>query len=152
MWIPAALVVVMGMGAWWHWVGDEFSVATLTPHWNIKDVIFWSVIIFAFGGSGVRRSGGEIQDAQRRCRTIFLAGLTITACHVIGTFCVLVALPNGQVSNLDGLVEAIERTAERLGGWHSVTLVAAVLIVIGNIGGCGVSGGCGEVAVCGGDR
>ena len=137
MWIPAALVVVMGMVAWWRFgSATTFSVATLTPHWNLKDVIFWSVIIFAFGGAeSASFLAGEIKDARKTMpRAIFLAGLTITACYVIGTFCVLVALPSGQVSNLDGLVEAIERTAVRLGGWHSVTLVAAVLIVIGNIG------------------
>jgi amino acid transporter len=46
---------------------------------------------------------------------------------------VLLALPSAEAGNLDGLVQAIDRTAVRL-GLHGVTSSAAALIAISNIG------------------
>jgi amino acid transporter len=64
---------------------------------------------------------------------LLIAGFTIAFCYILGTFCVLLALPSAEASNLDGLVQAIERTSERL-GLHGVTSTAAALIAISNIG------------------
>ncbi|MEQ1473610.1 MAG: APC family permease, partial [Candidatus Acidiferrum sp.] len=66
-------------------------------------------------------------------RALLIAGLTISLCYILGTFCVLLALPSSETSNLDGLVQAIDRSAVRL-GLHGVTSTAAALIAISNIG------------------
>jgi len=51
MWIPAVIVIVMG-GIALHRFGsaNAFTLHTMTPSLHFKDVIFWSLLVFAFGG------------------------------------------------------------------------------------------------------
>ena len=136
MWIPALMIVVMGFIAWWRFgSATSFHAPALLPSLHLRDIIFWSTLIFAFGGSeSASFISGEIKNPRRTIpRALLIAGLTISFCYILGTFCVLLALPSGEISNLDGLVQAIERTALRL-GWHGATPTAAALIAISNIG------------------
>jgi amino acid transporter len=136
MWIPLLMVVVMGLIAWSRFgSATSFHGAALVPSTHLRDIIFWSMLIFAFGGcESASFLAGEIKDPRRTIpRALLIAGLTISVCYILGTFCVLLALPSGKISNLDGLVQAIERTAMRL-GLHGVTSTAAALIAISNIG------------------
>jgi amino acid transporter len=69
-WIPAMVLIVLGTLSWrLHGAATAITPATLMPGTNLKDVIFWSTIAFAFGGveSG-STMGGEIQDARRTVR------------------------------------------------------------------------------------
>jgi glutamate:GABA antiporter len=137
MWVPSLMVVVMGLVAWARFgSATSFPTSALVPRMQLRDMIFWTTIIFAFGGSeSASFLAGEIKNPRRTIpRAMLVAGLTIAICYIVGTFCVLLALPSGQISNLDGLVEAIERTAARLGGWHAVTISAAALIAVSNVG------------------
>ena len=95
----------------------------------------WSTLIFAFGGcESASFLAGEIKNPRRTIpRALLIAGLTISLCYILGTFCVLLALPSNETSNLDGLVHAIDRTAVRL-GVHGITSTAAALIAISNVG------------------
>jgi amino acid transporter len=137
MWIPALMVVVMGLVAWARFgSASSFRSVDLLPSTHLRDMIFWSTIIFAFGGAeSASFLGGEIKNPRRTIPVALLtAGLTISFCYIVGTFCVLLALPSNEISNLDGLAQAIERTATRLGGLHGVMPAAAALIAISNIG------------------
>jgi amino acid transporter len=81
--------------------------------------------------------GGEIKNPRKTVPwAIFFAGITVAFCYIIGTLGVLVALPSGEVSNLQGLVQAVAKTVERVGyGW---TLpVAAFLICLSNVSAAG---------------
>ena len=136
MWIPALMVVVMGFVAWSRFgSATSFHGTALLPSTHLRDIIFWSTLIFAFGGcESASFLAGEIKNPRRTIpRALLIAGLTISLCYILGTFCVLLALPSSETSNLDGLVQAIERTAVRL-GLHGVTSTAAALIAISNIG------------------
>ena len=80
------------------------------PSTNLKDVIFWSTIAFAFGGveSG-STMGEEIQDARRTVpRAVLTAGAAMTVLYIAGTLSVLLALPSGQISGLQGIMQAIQ--------------------------------------------
>ena len=62
MWIPAVIVIVMG-GIAWHRFGsaNPFTLHTMTPSLHFKDIIFWSLLVFAFGGCETGSFlGGEI--------------------------------------------------------------------------------------------
>jgi amino acid transporter len=136
MWIPALMVVVMGLVAWSRFgSATSFHGAALLPGTHLRDIIFWSTLIFAFGGcESASFLAGEIRNPRRTIpRALLIAGLTISFCYILGTFCVLLALPSSETSNLDGLVQAIDRTAGRL-GLQGVTSTAAALIAISNIG------------------
>jgi amino acid transporter len=51
MWIPVLIIVGMGLIAW-HRFGPatSFAPSALVPSFRLRDVLFWSVLIFAFAG------------------------------------------------------------------------------------------------------
>jgi glutamate:GABA antiporter len=139
MWIPVLIVIVLGLFAWRQFgPANSFSRHALTPTTHLQDMVFWSVIIFAFLGSeSASLMAEEIKDARRNIpRALLVAGMTVAFSYMLGTLAVLLALPSAESSNLDGLAQAIERTCLRLqiGG---VTGVAALLITFSNIGAAG---------------
>jgi len=139
MWIPAGIVIVMGMIAW-HRFGSAtaFTLHSMKPSTHLNDIIFWSVLTFALGGCETASfMGDEIKDPRRQVpRALLLAGVTITVCYILGTICVLLALPSNQVSDLQGLVQAISKTAARV-GLPGILPVAAFLIALSNVGAAG---------------
>jgi amino acid transporter len=60
----------------------------------------------------------------------------VTICYILGTICVLLALPSSQVNSLQGLVQAVSATATRV-GFPGVLPLAPFLIALSNIGSAG---------------
>ena len=60
MWIPVGIVIVMGLIAW-HRYGSatSFTLHSMTPSVHFNDIIFWSVLTFAFGGCETASFMGE---------------------------------------------------------------------------------------------
>jgi amino acid transporter len=139
MWAPVGIVIVMGLIAW-HRYGSatQFTLHSMTPSTHLNDLIFWSVLTFAFGGCETASlMGDEIKNARRTIPLALLtAGVTVTICYILGTVCVLLALPSTQVNSLQGLVQAVSATAARV-GFPGVLPVAAFLIALSNIGAAG---------------
>ena len=138
-WIPALLLIGLGIVAW-----NRFGSATpmqagaFVPSTSLKDVIFWSTIAFAFGGveSG-STMGDEIQDPRRTVpRAILTAGVITTVLYMAATLSVLLALPKAQVSGLQGIMQAIQAMTNRIGlGW--LAPVVAALVTLNALGGVG---------------
>jgi amino acid transporter len=139
MWIPVGIVVVMGLIAW-HRYGSatSFTLHSMTPSTHINDLIFWSVLTFAFGGCETASfMGEEIKNARRTIPLALLSGgVTVTVCYILGTVCVLLALPSTEVNSLQGLVQAVSKTATRV-GYPGILPLAAFLIALSNIGAAG---------------
>jgi glutamate:GABA antiporter len=139
MWIPVLIVISMGLIAW-HRFGSATSFAphALIPSLHFQDIIFWSVLTFAFGGCETASfMGEEIKNPRRTVPlALFFAGLTVAFCYIMGTVGVLLALPHAEVSNLQGLMQAISKTADRV-GWQAVIPVAGFLIALSNLGAAG---------------
>ena len=139
MWIPVLIVIGMGLLAY-HRFGSAttFSLHTMTPSVRLDDIIFWSVLTFAFGGCETASfMAEEIKNARRTIPlALFAGGLTVAFCYIIGTVCVLLALPSSEVSPLQGLVQAIAKTSDRV-GLPFFLPVAAFLIALSNIGASG---------------
>jgi len=139
MWIPVAILVVMGLIAW-HRYGSatSFTLHSMTPSTHFNDIIFWSVLTFAFGGCETASfMGEEIKNPRRSIPfALLVGGVTVTLCYILGTAALLLALPSSEVSNLQGLVQAISKTASRV-GFPGVLPVAAFLIALSNIGAAG---------------
>jgi len=136
MWLPALIVIVMGFVAFSRFgSATEFTVETMTPSTQIKDMIFWASLAFALSGSEAASfMGGEIKDSRRTIpRALLCAGAIIVFCYVMGTIAVLLAIQPGEVNTLQGLIQAGALTAQKL---EMVWIVAplAFLITIGNIG------------------
>ena len=136
MWIPVGMVVVMGAIAWWQsGSATSFRPSSVYPSVQPRDIVFWNTFIFAFIGCEASSiMAEEIKEPRRTIpRGLLLAGLTIAACYILGTICILLVQPASETSNLDGLVQAIERTSAHFGvsGLHQT---AAALIAVSNIG------------------
>src|SRR6266496_480294 len=135
MWIPAAIILVMGVLAW-HRSGsaNSFDLHSMAPRMQLKGMMFWSLLIFAFGGSETASFlGAEIKRTKRTLPFALLAGgFTVAVCYVLGTLGVLLALPAGEVGNLQGLMQAVARTAERV-GFNHVVPVTAFLIALSSV-------------------
>ncbi len=135
MWTPAAIIVVMGVIAG-HKFGsaNAFTLHSMLPSTQLKDMMFWAILIFAFGGSETASfMGAEIREPKRTVPTALLtAGLTVALCYILGTVGVLLALPAGEASSLQGLMQAVARTASRI-GFVPATRITALLITLSNI-------------------
>lgn len=139
-WIPMAVLIGMGFVA-----AAKFGSATpitahsLMPSFGLKDMIFWATL--AFGYSGLEAGsfmGEEIEDPRRTVpRAVLIAGLIIPAIYILGTLAILLALPQAQTTGLQGIMDAIVRTGDRV-GLAGLGPFAAVLIVLSAMGGVGV--------------
>jgi amino acid transporter len=139
MWIPVGIIITMGAVAWHRYgAATSFTVRSMIPSTHLNDIIFWSVLIYAFTGcEAASLMGGEIKNARRAIPwALFIAGVTVTLCYIVGTMSVLWALPASEVGNLQGLMQAISRTAERV-GFRGVIPFAAFLITLSNVGAAG---------------
>ncbi len=139
MWLPVCILIVMAAIAWHRFgAATGFTVRTMTPSFHINDMIFWSLLIFAFGGCETASIMGEEIKSPRRTLpwALFFAGITVAFCYIVGTVSVLVALPPSEVSNLSGLMQAISGTASRV-GFESIIPFAAFLIALSNVGAAG---------------
>jgi len=138
-WVPILILVIMSAIALGRFgPASDFGGGALIPATGMKDIAFWSTIAFGFAGLETASfMGDEIRDAPRTLpRAILTAGAIITAIYILGTAAILVALPPGQVSGLQGITQAISATADRIGTPFLGPLLA-LLITIGNVGGVG---------------
>ncbi len=138
-WIPIVLLIALAAALGGRsGPASDFRLAALAPATGLRDILFWSTIAFAFGGlEAASLMGDEIARARRTIpRAILVAGGMIVAIYLLGTAAVLVALPAREVSELQGIVQAIGRAGERL-GWPAAGMVAAACVTIANVGGVG---------------
>jgi amino acid transporter len=136
-WVPVAALVVMGGVALARFgSATPFDTHRLVPSTRLTDIYFWITIAFAFGGfEAASFMGEEIREPRRTVpRAVLLAGFAIAAIYVLGTAAILVALPPGQVSDLQGVMQAIQRVAGRV-GLPALVPVLAALIALGALGG-----------------
>ena len=139
-WIPAAALIVLGAISW-RSVGSAtpMPASAFVPSTSLKDVIFWSTIAFAFGGvESASTMGDEIRDARRNVpRAILAAGAVMTVLYITATLSVLLALPQQQITGLQGIAQALQTVTARVGGaWLMAPLAACVTLnAVGGVGG-----------------
>jgi len=136
MWVPVLIVIVLGVISW-HRFGSatQLTASSLMPSLHLRDLVFWSGLFYAFGGcEAASFMGEEIKNPRRSIpRALLLAGAIVSLAYIAGTIFVLLALPAGQVSDLQGLIQAVAITGSHLGLAALVPLVA-LLITLSNIG------------------
>jgi amino acid transporter len=136
-WLPIALLCIVGALAWWKFgSATSFNAASLKPSLNMGTIGVWATLLYAFSGAeSASFMGGEIKDPRRTIpRGLIAAGFIITAGYILGTIAVLVALP--KVNSLEGIMQAISSSAERV-GWTGLGPAVALLICVANLGGVG---------------
>ena len=139
MWGPAMLLLALAAVAFLRFgSATPFTAEAMVPTTGLKDVIFWSTIAFSLSGlESASMLGEEIHEARRNIpRALLLAGVLITGLYILSTVAMLVALPPGEIQNLEGFMRSIATASERVGlAW--VTVVAAALLVAGGLGQAG---------------
>jgi amino acid transporter len=138
-WLPIAILFGIAAAAWRRFgSATSFTPATMTPHMHFRDVLFMATIVYALGGSeSASFLGDEVKDARRNLpRGLLAGGAFVTTGYILGTVAVLIALPARQVSGLEGIMQAISRSAERV-GFLGIVPLAALLITISNLGALG---------------
>jgi amino acid transporter len=135
-WVPAVILIVVGAIAW-HKFGSAtpINLHTIRPATSLKDLIFWATIVYALSGAeSASFMGDEIRDPRKTIpRGLITAGVVITICYMLGTFCVLLALPKEQVNGLEGIMQAITVSTSRV-GWSALIPLAAFLLVLSSLG------------------
>ncbi len=135
-WVPALMLIVAGTIAWWKFgSATPINLHTIRPSTGLKDLVFWATIVYAMSGAeSASFMGDEIRDPRKTIpRGLLTAGVVITICYIAGTLCVLLALPKEQVNGLEGIMQAIVRSTERV-GWGGLVPFAAVLLVLSSLG------------------
>lgn len=138
-WLPTLVLIGCGlMAAARFGSATDFSPSAMLPSMRLKDLVFWSTIAFGFAGfESASLMGDEIRDARRSVpRAILVSGVIIAVVYILGTAAVLMALPVGQVSSLEGFMQATSASADKV-GFGVVTPTMAALIALGTLGGVG---------------
>lgn len=139
-WVVTLLLIALGVAAWIKFgSATPLTVTTMRPSLQLKDLIFWSVIAFAWTGpEAIPFMAGEIKNPRRTIpRGLIIAAPAIAAVYILGTASVLAALAPAHVSALYGVMQAIEHIAART-GLPALTPVAAVLVTVSCLGSVGV--------------
>jgi amino acid transporter len=137
----AATILLIALGlVTWSRFGSATSIdtASLMPSFGVAQLVFWSTIAFAWTGpESAAFMSGEIHDPQRTLpRALAAAAPMIAAIYILGTLSVLVAVPHTETSALYGVMEAVERSEQRL-GLTGVVPVAAILVAVASLGSVG---------------
>jgi amino acid transporter len=114
----------------------HFDAAAMTPHWSLKNAVFWSTIFFAFAGceSG-SFMGEEIENPRRTIPWALLVGGTVMALGYLGgTAALLTALPPDAVSGVDGFMRGMAELCTRLHVGWLIALMAG-LMALNAVGG-----------------
>jgi amino acid transporter len=138
-WTATLILIGLGVLAWWKF-GPAMPVnaQTIRPGFQLKDVIFWSVIAFAWTGpEAISFVGGEIRNPRRSIPLgLAIAAPAIGIIYIFGTVAVMAILPSHEVNASSGVMQAIAHVSARL-GWSVVTPVAAILVAVSCLGSCG---------------
>jgi glutamate:GABA antiporter len=138
-WTVTLLLVALGALAWWKFgPATTINASTMQPGFHLKDVIFWSVIAFAWTGpESVPFMGGEIRHPRRTIPLgLAFAAPAIGVIYIAGTASVLAALVPHAVNPSSGVMQAIASIVTRF-GWSVLTPIAALLVALSCIGSCG---------------
>jgi amino acid transporter len=131
-WVGTLLLIVLGLASWWRFgPATDFNRHTVIPTFRLADVIFWTTLAFAWTGpEAASCMGAEIRDPRRTVpRALALAAPMIAAVYIVGTACVLLAIPPQRASGVYGAIEAIRVAAARLGLSWLIPLGAACMVL-----------------------
>lgn len=138
-WSVTLLLIAFGALAWWRFgSATPMTAVAMRPSVHIKDLIFWSVIAFAWTGpEAISFMGGEIKNPRWNLPIgLAIAAPAIAIIYIAGTVSVLVSLLPHDVNASAGVMQAIDRISLRF-GWSAVTPIAALLVALSCVGSAG---------------
>lgn len=138
-WVAAFLPVVLGViyVAKYGSVTPFHSSAVL-PAFTRDNLSTWAFLCFAMAGFElISLMGGEIKNPEINIpRSIVVGGAMATLIYILGTLALIVSLPQGTISMISGILQALTEQSRVFKLWLLPNVVA-VLLVIGQFGGAG---------------
>jgi glutamate:GABA antiporter len=139
--LPGAVLIGFGVHAMFtRGAATPLTMDSITPNLNnMSQLNLWASIAFAYAGLELSAvMGDEVKDPRRTLpRSIYIAAPFIAFLYIAGTASLLWLLPSGEVHIVSGFFQAIAAGARDFGGLLWLVPAAAMLYVIGNIGGIG---------------
>ncbi len=138
-WVATMVLIALGAIAWTKFgPATPMTALSMKLSFHLKDIIFWSVIAFAWTGpEAMSFMAGEIRNPRRSIPLgLAIAAPAIAAIYIAGTASVLAALPASAVNASSGVMQMIGLTAGRL-GWAALTPIAALLVTVSCLGSAG---------------
>jgi amino acid transporter len=138
-WIVTLLLIGLGILVWWRFgPATPMPASAMRPGLQLKDILFWSVIAFAWTGpEAISFMSGEVRNPRRSIPYgLAFAAPAIGIIYILGTVAVMAALPSQDVNPSSGVMQAVASVATRF-GWSVLTPAAAVLVALSCIGSAG---------------
>jgi len=135
-WIPIVLLFGLALMAWAKFgAATSFRAESFKPSFSLTNFGIWATMLSAFAGAEAASiMGSEIRHPRRDIpRALIISGFLIVAGYVLGTIAILVVVPREQLNSLEGLIQAISGSGERV-GWPGLGSTVALLICIANLG------------------
>ena len=115
---------------------QPLTAESLVPDLLDQDVMgYFAVVAFCFGGLELAPiMAGEI-DAPRRTvpRAILIASICVGLIYFVGTTALIVALPEGDISVIEGVAQAFYAMDQAL-GISGLAVVGAMLVAVATLG------------------
>jgi amino acid transporter len=139
-WLPSVALAVVGLMALLHGgSATPITVRSIIPSFDkLPTILFFANLCFGFAGLELAPMlAGEVVEPRKTFpRAIVISGLTIAACYLAGTICLMWALPPGETSIISGVNQAITTAGARQGlGWLGSPV--ALLMTLAGLGGIG---------------
>jgi amino acid transporter len=130
------VLIALGAIAWLnHGFATPIDAASLRPTFDLKELIFLSIIAFAFTGpESVPFMAEEVRDPRRSIpRGLAIAAPCSVAIYVLGTLGLFALIKPAQTDSLYGVMQGVVAAAGHFGG-ATLIAVCAVLVVISCFG------------------
>ena len=144
MWIPVGIVIVLGLIARFGTASARphrsHRASSMTPSTHLNDLIFWSALMYAFGGCRSRFLHGRRDQESPPLHPAFallLGGATVAFCYILGTAALLLALPSSEIQQPAGTGASYLENLGAPGFSRSAAGHGAFLIALSNIGAAG---------------
>jgi len=139
-WLPSIALAIVGVAALRRGgSATPITAGSLIPSFaNLPTILFFANLCFGFAGLELAPMlAAEVVEPRKTFpRAIVISGLTIAACYLLGTICLMWALPNAETSIISGVNQAITKAGARQGfGWLGSPV--ALLMTLGGLGGIG---------------
>jgi len=115
---------------------QPFSAEALIPDLTDFGVIpFFAAITFSFGGLELSSvMAGEVKDATKNIiKSIFISAFIIAVLYCIGTFSLLVVIPEGDIQIVDGIAQTFYVIHEKT-GFPYLGVIGAILVTLSTLG------------------
>jgi len=136
-WLGITLLVILGsVFLFNNGPAQPFEFSLLIPDFtNLSILPFFAAVAFCFGGLELAPvMAGEIKNPRRNIpRAIFTSAAVIGAIYIFGSLMLIITLPEGEIDEINGLVQSFTRVTSSLGiGWLGV--IGTLLVTLGTLG------------------